>query len=221
MLRGGCGAEVQKWLSGHVRPRQGTEICNFGAPSPLEALHWIFCFFSSFYVQFSKMSPLKSGESSEKSSGENRVKSCHVCGCHGFFGPDTGVWELKNIYHHHPESKKRKSSEWNSGSVHPYGRYGNAEKTSKTISTIAILSPVEVIFDKRAATVEVDTLISPGSGVYRLRWLAIFFEKWYAESGHLPGGFKCEFGGGNRVRKKSVSMRKFELGELNAENCVN
>ena len=71
-----------------VRPRQGTEICNFGAPSPLEALHWIFCFFSSIYVQFSKTSPLKSGESSEKSSGENRFKSCHVCGCHGFFGPD-------------------------------------------------------------------------------------------------------------------------------------
>ena len=54
-------------FSGHVRPRQGTEICNFGAPSPLEALHWIFCFFSNFYVQFSKTSPLKSGESSEKS----------------------------------------------------------------------------------------------------------------------------------------------------------
>ena len=75
-------------VSGHVRPRQGTEICNFGAPSPLEALHWIFCFFSRFSVQFSKTSPPKSGESSEKSSGENRVKSCHVCGCHGFFGPD-------------------------------------------------------------------------------------------------------------------------------------
>ena len=27
--------------------RQGTEICNFRAPSPLEALHWIFAFFSS------------------------------------------------------------------------------------------------------------------------------------------------------------------------------
>ena len=39
-------------------------------------------------MQFSKTSPLKSGESSEKSSGENRVKSCHVCGCHGFFGPE-------------------------------------------------------------------------------------------------------------------------------------
>ena len=37
-------------VSGHVRPRQGTEICNFGAPSPLEALHWIFCFFSRFSV---------------------------------------------------------------------------------------------------------------------------------------------------------------------------
>ena len=71
---------------GHVRPRQGTEICNFGVPSPLEALHWIF--FSSIHVQFSKTSPLESGESSEKSSGENRVKSCHVCGCHGFFGPE-------------------------------------------------------------------------------------------------------------------------------------
>ena len=75
-------------FSGHVRPRQGTEICNFGAPSPLEALHWIFCFFSSIYVQFSKTSPPKSGENSEKSSGESRVKSCHVCGCHGFFGPE-------------------------------------------------------------------------------------------------------------------------------------
>ena len=71
-------------VSGQVRPRQGTEICNVGAPSPLEALHWNFGFFSSIYVQCSKTSPLKSGESSEKSSGEIRVKSCHVCGCHGF-----------------------------------------------------------------------------------------------------------------------------------------
>ena len=54
-------------MSGQVRPRQGTEISNFGAPSPLEALHWIFfCFFSSISVQFSKTSPTKSGESSEK-----------------------------------------------------------------------------------------------------------------------------------------------------------
>ena len=59
-------SEISKFSrSGQVRPRQGTEIVNFGAPSPLEALHWIFCFFSSIYVQFSKTSPLKSGESSE------------------------------------------------------------------------------------------------------------------------------------------------------------
>ena len=56
-------------------------------------LYWrlstgFFATFSSMYVQFSKTSPLKAGESSEKSSGENRVKSCHVCGCHGFFGPE-------------------------------------------------------------------------------------------------------------------------------------
>ena len=71
-------------------------------------------------------------------------------------------WELRNIYHHHPESKKRKSSEANSGSIHPYGRYENAVKTRETISTIAILWPVKAIFEKRAATVEVDTLISLG-----------------------------------------------------------
>ena len=56
-------------------------------------LHWRL---SSLYVQFSKTSPLKSGESSEKSSGENRVKSCHVCGCHGFFGPDLGFPQLSS-----------------------------------------------------------------------------------------------------------------------------
>ena len=74
--------------------------------------------------------------------------------------------ELRNIYHHHPESKKRKSSEAKSGSIHPYGRYGNAVKTRKTISTIAILWPVKAIFEKRAATVEVDSFISPVSELH-------------------------------------------------------
>ena len=87
------------------------------------------------------------------------------CVRHHFSGPFWGALrELRNIYHHHhPESKKTKSSEANSGSIHPYGRYGNAVKTRKTISTIAILWPVNAIFEKRAATVEVDTLISPES----------------------------------------------------------
>ena len=67
-----------------------------------------------------------------------------------------------------------------------------------------------------------------GAEVWKLpQWLlplavaGNFFKKRDAEIGHLPGGFKCEFGGGNRVRKKSISMRKFKLRELNAENCVN
>ena len=88
------------------------------------------------------------------------------------FGYGSGVEgrEQKNTYHHHPESKKRKASEGNSGSIQPYGRYGNAAKTSKTISTIAIPWPVKAIFEKRAATVEVDTLISPG----RVRAVPVF-----------------------------------------------
>ena len=72
-------------------------------------------------------------------------------------------WELRSIYHHHhhPESKKRHSSEANSGSMHSYGRYGHAVKTRKTISTIAILWLVKAVFEKRAATVGVDTLTCP------------------------------------------------------------
>ena len=68
--------------------------------------------------------------------------------------------ELKNIDHHHPGSKKRKSSEGNSGSIQPYGRYGNAGKTSDSTSTIATLWPVKAISEKRATSVEVDTSIS-------------------------------------------------------------
>ena len=40
------GDSFSGYRSGQVRPRQGTEICNFGAPSPLEVLHWIFSSFS-------------------------------------------------------------------------------------------------------------------------------------------------------------------------------
>ena len=58
-----------------------------------------------------------------------------------------------------PESKKRKSSEENSGSIHLYGRHG--QKSGKSISTTAILWPVQAIFENRAATVEVNTLMSP------------------------------------------------------------
>ena len=46
--------------------------------------------------------------------------------------------------------------------LHPtYGRCRNAvKKTRETVSTIAVLWPVKAIFEKRAATVEVDTFIS-------------------------------------------------------------
>ena len=48
--------------------------------------------------------------------------------------------------------------------MQPYGRYGNAGETSKTISTIASLWPVKAILEKRAATVVVATFISPVFG---------------------------------------------------------
>ena len=53
---------------------------NFFFSGPLD----FFGFFPVFMCNLVRRA-LKSGESSEQSSGENRVKSCHVCGCHGFF----------------------------------------------------------------------------------------------------------------------------------------
>ena len=106
----------------------------------------------------------KSGKARAQNSAKGRKERKRALprkSCKGLKQP--GFRELKKIYHH-PESKKRKSSEGNSGSTHPYGRYGNAGKTSKTISTIAIRWSVKAIFDKRAATVEVDTFISSGFG---------------------------------------------------------
>ena len=92
--------------------------------------------------------------------------SCDVI-IFGMFLPNFSQKRLHHVmdascrYHHHPESKKRKSSEANSGSIHPYSRYGILKKTRKTMPTIAVFWPVKAIFEKRAATVEVDTLISP------------------------------------------------------------
>ena len=81
--------------------------------------------------------------------------------------------ELRTIYHYHPERKERESSEGNSGSNHLYGRYRHAGKTtSKTISTIAILWPVKAIFDKRTASVEVDTFISPAIAILQFGHLS-------------------------------------------------
>ena len=37
---------------------------------------------------FSGKPPREKPPNAAADSGENRVKSCHVCGCHGFFGPD-------------------------------------------------------------------------------------------------------------------------------------
>ena len=72
-----------------LRRRQGAEICNFAAPSPLD-------FFDFSPVDFFHFSPgslcnfvSKWAQDVEKFArfpgGEKRVESCHVSGCHGFF----------------------------------------------------------------------------------------------------------------------------------------
>ena len=60
-----------------------------------------------------------------------------------------------------PRKQEKTTLEGNPGSIQPCVRYGNAGETGKTISTTAILWPVKAIFEKRAATVEVDTFSSP------------------------------------------------------------
>ena len=71
--------------SGHVRPRQGTEICSFGALSPLDFFEFspvdFLPFSSGFLCHLVRKSP-------QMCRKERCVESCHVSGCHGFFGLD-------------------------------------------------------------------------------------------------------------------------------------
>ena len=66
-------------------------------------------------------------------SFQGNIRQNHPFGNHPFANPRQKQnrhsclkrlkdWELRNIYHHHPESKRRKTLEANCGSIHPYGR---------------------------------------------------------------------------------------------------
>ena len=75
--------------SGRVRPRQGTEICNFGALSPLDFLVFscgFFSFLSRLSVYNKEIAP-KCGENCRFPGGEESIESCHVSGCYGFSVP--------------------------------------------------------------------------------------------------------------------------------------
>ena len=60
-----------------------------------------------------------------------------------------------------PSSREHEKSP-TSSPIHPYGRNEYIGKLSQTISAIVILWPVEAMFEKKAATVEVDAFITPG-----------------------------------------------------------
>ena len=51
--------------------------------SPLD----FFAFSPVFMCNLARRAPQNLEKAAKKSSGENRVKSCHVCGCHGFVRP--------------------------------------------------------------------------------------------------------------------------------------
>ena len=82
-------------FSGHIRPRQGTEIRNLGEFSPLDFfyfLQWIFIIFLQVFCAERKR-PQNVEKIARFLGGENHPKSCHVSGCHGFFffGSDVSV----------------------------------------------------------------------------------------------------------------------------------
>ena len=69
----------------HVRPQQGTKICDFGAPSPLDFLiliQRIFFIFSRFLCNLPRTSPQNVGKIARFPVGEGSVESCHVSACH-------------------------------------------------------------------------------------------------------------------------------------------
>ena len=82
------------WLffSGHVRLRQGTEICNFGVLSPLDSFEFspvdYFHFSSGFLCNLVRKSPQNVEKIGRCRGREKSVEACHVSGCHDCFDPD-------------------------------------------------------------------------------------------------------------------------------------
>ena len=72
--------------------RTRSTTCNFGALSPLDFLNFLQCIFFPFSPGFLWTKERKSPQNVEKIArflgGEKRAESCHVSGCHGFFGPE-------------------------------------------------------------------------------------------------------------------------------------
>ena len=69
---------------------QGTEICNFGTPSPLEALHCIFCFFSPVFMcnLVRRAPPNLEAKNPVEKIASNPVTSVAVM---VFFGPERKI----------------------------------------------------------------------------------------------------------------------------------
>ena len=83
------------YCSGRVQPRQGTEIYNFGAPSPLDFLsflQWILSFFFRFYVQFSQEIAPNCGENCPMSGRRKRHRILSPLWLSLFFGPE--LWSV-------------------------------------------------------------------------------------------------------------------------------
>ena len=68
-----------KSLSGHVRPRQGTEICNFGEVSPLDFLN-CFPFSPGFLCSLVRKWPQNVEKVARFPGGEKSAEPCHVFG---------------------------------------------------------------------------------------------------------------------------------------------
>ena len=75
--------------SGHIRPRQATEISNSKKVSPLDFFEvsssGIFPFAPGFLCHLVRRSPKNLEKIVRFPGGQKSVKSCHISGCHGFF----------------------------------------------------------------------------------------------------------------------------------------
>ena len=78
-----------------IRSREGTDICNFGVPSPLDFfmfLQWIFCFFV-------RKSPQNVKKVARSPGRAKSVESCHVFSL--FFGKRRGNHKKTRIMYAH------------------------------------------------------------------------------------------------------------------------
>ena len=101
--------------SGHIRPRQGTEICNFREISPLDFLNYLQCIFPfspGLLCNVVRKSPQNVEKIARFPGGEKGTESCHVSVWLSWFFRSSEKSITRNLHTFHRAQECFHSGSW-------------------------------------------------------------------------------------------------------------